>query len=1220
MFIEVPPPEFRSTEGYSEIFLPGAVTRYRGGFAAVPEFLRFFPVPPGEEPDITWSAGETVSTGLTGSERFIEGYEITGEGFETEVTVNTARFPEEHDPVSVEILELLGTEVAMVRFSPFCFGSPGSYLSSISFTLSHEEVPGGRQVTGTLFEQLSPDAEVWWRIRERSPESPFWGRPWARIRVNFTGLYSITCSELEQAGCQVTGVPSSSLALFTGPAKMFDHGDPSDEHILSPAAIMVFDGDDGVFDGDDSLLFHGRDIWRWEYSADTLFREPHRFDDANVYWLTWGGTQGERMQELPAPPSGGAPVQQGTLALGFEEEILSNFNDPRTGWLWGYIYENSPGYFYLGSPFSSDDAVLRIGLVKDGTYPWEHNLKVELDGTVVLDSLIGGFMRQETHVIEGCEISQGGNLLKVWSDYHGSALLDYAELLIPAQTVQSAGYPVRLSGLPQGTISLQVGPVSSEAMIFDLADPFSPVLLVDWELSDGIADLSYDPQDDFAVIRAYEPDVIRAPLSIEPAGPGRLLGSMPEGDVLVAVPEEFLMEAEALIGIYALRDRTISMATYREIYDEFGQGVSDPGAVRSWVRWAIDCWSDPPSSLLLIGDGSNDPLGYNTGSRTLAPIYYELPTGLCKEGFFTTVHEGMEFPELPVSRVPASSASDLVLALQKSTGMELDPDPACWQNNVILAADDEWGSSFTESIHTLTCEHLSEEVLPRSLNVIKHYLIEYPWPPGTTGEGLHPEKPEAASDLICLLNDGASSFTFFGHGSYDQMASEKLFASSMVGQLNNAPRYFLYNSFSCNNGEFNLSAGDCLAENILFHPQGGAAVTMACTGGSYSTPNGVLAEWLFQLMYGKDRLSVADALWLSMVSIQDDRNLLYCVLGDGGIRVPMATDGICGITTPDTLYRGRTNTVGIQFSEETWFRFRCFESADTVTYTSPLPGNKSIDYLRYGASVYSGLNATDASGSASVSFFVPLQADTGSMGRTDGTGVEDLTLGTGYDWPVPLADDGVHSPDSTGPVIRLSFPEAEEGEVPGVYQNTILHAELSDPSGICVLGHDAGSIIICSVDGSYEDVTGLFSYYDGSSTAGSLEYTLPELLPGRHQARIVARDGMKNTGEATLEFDVFQGDPPMLEETGVYPNPGRGTRAFFFSTGSAGNLEVTVYTVAGRPVWTSTISVSGGAGQVIWDGLDADGDRLAAGTYIYRMLFSGGSGKASAVDLMVVSP
>ena len=1218
--VDVPAPELRVVQGFDEIFIPGMYPDCIQGYGQIPSGYYFFPIPPDSDPSLDWRVESTSRTDWGEDISLSSSPVATGSGFDAREERSAAPMPLAHPAVSMETIHLLGSRVALVKVSPFCYGSPSTYASRITFSLSYRDTPGGRPVDGTLFEELCHDASLWWPYRERSPESVFWGRPWARILVDVNGFYSVTCQELEDAGCAVSGSPSASLAMYSGPGEMFDPEDNAAEHDLYPVAISVQDGGDGFFDLSDSLVFYGRDIWHWNFSTDTLYRTPHRYDDSNTYWLTWGGDNGERIETVDTQPSGGTPVYSGITPFGFEEEVLSDSEDYRTGWLWGFIFNTTPSYFYLGSPFQSDFATLNLCILKSGIQPWQHNLVAELDGETVLDTLTVSTMTYESYSIENVAVSSGGNMLKLWSDWHGSTYLDYAELLVPASLSVSAGNLVYMPGIPQGPLSLEVGTVAADTRIFDLSDPFAPVELTNWSLADSIARITYDPSLDYSVLFTVGQGSFMDAKSIHPAQPGRLLGASPQADVLVTVPEEFLEAAQMLQPIYAARDRTVTIATYREIYDEFGQGVSDPGAVRSFVRWALDTWDDPPSALLIIGDGSDDPLGYSTGFKTFAPIYYELPNGSCLESFFTTVHQGMEYPEIPVSRIPAGSLNELVIALQKSWQMQSETPPGPWGNSVILAADDEWGKWLIESDATETCEFLADTVLPRSLDVLKHYLIEYPWPPGTTGEGIHPEKPEAAQDLIALLNAGVSSFSYFGHGSYDQMAQEKLMSSRMVTQLTNSPRYFLYNSFSCNNGEFCLSAGDCLAEVLLFHPQGGAAVTMACTGSSLPSQNRELSSLFLENTYGDSRLPVSDAFWLAVLALQSTNNLRYCVLGDGEILAPKGDDELCETTAPDSLFRGQMNTVVVQFPQETSFLFRCRESADTVTYVSPLSQNFSIDFLRYGSPVYSGVNATDPQGHADIGFFVPLQADTGSMGRADATGALEGILAAGYSWPVPVADDGNYVDDTEGPLIELVFKDAEQGEIPSVYQNAILSAELSDPSGICVLGNDAGSIIICSIDGEYENVTDLFLFHTGSSTSGSFEYSIPDLLPGRHQVRVVARDGMKNTGEGILSFDVLEGEPPLLEETGVFPNPSSGTRAFFFTTGSTGSVEASIYTIAGRPVWTGSKTVSPGADQIIWNGLDSDGDPLAAGTYIYMLEFSDNSSSASVTDLLVVSP
>jgi hypothetical protein len=1223
--IDVEDPSMVSNDGLTTITVPGMFNTETGSGGMLPALIRFIPVPPGSEPVLEWSVGAVGSVHSDDSFKLSSAPVLSGRGMETVETCFPVEFPAEHPPVSFRVIHLLGTTVAKVTVSPFCYGTPDRYAEEISFTISAVETSGGRSTEGTLLSILCPDSEEWWPYRARSPESPFWGKPWARIKLENTGFYSITGEELEASGCSVTGVPSTSLSLFTGQGEIFDIEDPSDEHYLNSVSISVYDGGDGIFDLSDSLIFYGQGLWHWNFTSDSLYRSVHPFDDANTYWLTWGGESGERINGQSSSPEGGLPIEEGIVAFGFEQDILSNYEESRTGWIWNFLYENLASYFFLSTPFSSDIATVRLSLVNDGGSGRYHTVKAELEGTVILDSLardIEGDLQMEFFTIENVQIQEGGNLLKMWCDYPYGSNFNYAEILMPVDLSVSAGYQIVVQDVTPGIYSLEFGSVSSGSTIYDISDPVHPIELTQWELAGSEALLSLNIQNEVSTFMAVNSGHYFSVQSIEPAQPGRLLGASSPADVIVTVPESMKPAVSILESLYAARGLSLFIVTYREVYDEFNQGVSDPGAIRSLVRWALDTWPDPPQALFLIGDGSNDPLGLSTGFSTIAPVYILPGQDRCVEAMFAVVHENSEDPEIPVYRIPASNANELLVACEKSVALGNSSIQGPWSNTVMLAADDEWGpaDSFKEDEATDNCETLADSVIPSSVKVVKLYEIAYPWPPGTAPGGVHPTKPEAASDFIEQLNSGVLYTSFFGHGSYDQMTAEKLFSSSMVSLLNNAPRYFLYNSFSCDNGFFDLSAADCLAEMLLFHPEGGAAVTMACVRKSLATQNLNLSTEFTGRLHSGELVTIAEALWLSQLAIGNQANYDYCVLGDGGITLPRVLTAGYGAVPADTLSRGLVNTVNVNFPGETSFLLRCLESADTVHYVSPLSESFSIDYLRYGSELFSGIFPTDEMGTASVSFFVPLQADTGFLARTDATGSIGGELGSGYSWPIPLIDRGEYSDDSEGPQIEISFPDTRGGEIPSVYQNAVMHAVLSDPSGICVLGDDAGSIIIGSVDGGYEDITELFSYDHGSYTSGTLDYIMPELLPGIHNIRVVARDGMENTGEAVQSFIVLQGEAPMLENTGVYPNPVRGQRAFFFTTSGSGMVEVTVYTVAGRPVWRDTAAVQQGPGQLVWNGMDSDGDAIAAGVYIFLIQFESSSGSASANSILVVSP
>jgi flagellar hook assembly protein FlgD len=90
-------------------------------------------------------------------------------------------------------------------------------------------------------------------------------------------------------------------------------------------------------------------------------------------------------------------------------------------------------------------------------------------------------------------------------------------------------------------------------------------------------------------------------------------------------------------------------------------------------------------------------------------------------------------------------------------------------------------------------------------------------------------------------------------------------------------------------------------------------------------------------------------------------------------------------------------------------------------------------------------------------------------------------------------------------------------------------------------------------------------------------------------------------------------DSPTLRvtRTFLFPNPvrsgGRGSGGVIVvdAPGDSINTLVRLYTVAGKLV--RSLRQMGGIGQiqVAWDGLDDEGDRLAQGTYLYKVYVNG---------------
>jgi flagellar hook assembly protein FlgD len=131
----------------------------------------------------------------------------------------------------------------------------------------------------------------------------------------------------------------------------------------------------------------------------------------------------------------------------------------------------------------------------------------------------------------------------------------------------------------------------------------------------------------------------------------------------------------------------------------------------------------------------------------------------------------------------------------------------------------------------------------------------------------------------------------------------------------------------------------------------------------------------------------------------------------------------------------------------------------------------------------------------------------------------------------------------------------------------------------------------------------LFNYESGSFTSGAALYPLGALAEGRHTAEIKAWDNLNNSSTATVDFVVRPKSRLSLTEVMNYPNPFRNRTAFTFELNfDDTEVRVKIFTLSGRLIRTLEGVGNSGFNQLDWDGLDADGDQLANGVYLYKIL------------------
>ena len=1192
-----------STERGSYPVFEGIPARFAAGEPVRPSLTLFIPVPDGAEPELSYSATSYRPTGITSDQARTP--VISGEGLSAiEIDADPVP-PEDRHVVLGGIIPLAGTHVAMITVFPITGESGSSYASRIDIQLQWDPVPGGISVDRhPLLKLVAPRECLYWRGgTDGTAKSVFWGKPWARIAIGNTGGYALSGNDLVDRGCEIIGSPCTSLRLFTGPGLMFSD-DPADFHELSEVAFTVNDQDnDGLFDGDDYIEFFGRGLSRWEASDQEVLRLQHRYATHNVYWLTWGAENGRRMGAVAGQPDS-SPAWGNTILTDLwlrEEHIWMPDHEGATGWVWETISEGET----ITVPFQvtgSGRSSVTISVITDKSQ--SHTVEVYINGNQVLTDTWSG-TGGRTLRADSLQLSGSCTLEIVLVEDAGDGILGLASLQVTYtdQPGDLAGIPLFPSREKTGRFNFSVSGVSSDCSAYNISDFDSPELIVGTEYTGSTLEFSYSADTQSALILMDSGDWM-LPDSIVSSSPGRLVGTVSGGDRLIVVHPSLHNGIFGIETLSSAQGHNPVVATTTEIYDEFGQGVADPGAIRSAVRWGLDNWTGGLSGVILTGDGHYDFLGHATTQPVMIPPWIELRTNgyTCIDDMYTMVHENANRPEVPIARIPVDNLSQLGACTAKLLAYNEGQNSGTWMNRALLVADDEWGqgANQNETMHTLQCELIAEEVLPSWMSREKFYLIEYPWPPGPwPPEGPHPEKPEARESFIETFNQGFLFMQYQGHGAPDQIAHEVMMLGEDVSSFVNGHRLPVSFWGTCDVGHFDNPGSDAISETLVYHPAGGSISSVAATRGTTGWTNYHFFRSVIDSLFRNKDLTVGDAIWQSKLTLSAySNNRFYVLFGYPDMPLPLPNSDGSVILSDDTLWSGELNTVsGNGFQTEGLAFIEILESSSNVIYTCL--GDSQIPYIRYGGTAYNGSQLVEG-GEFNIDCFIPVQSMTGSMARAAALALSSQFVVSGAEDPAVLALGTPQGGDLEGPSVSMWIRGYEGIVHPELTGDITLEAELSDSSGICLLG-GSGKELNLFVDGNGNNVSSYFSYNRGSSVSGKLAYTLEALSEGEHTLILQSVDGLGNISMDTLNIRILEDSDLDITEALVYPNPGDGRRCFSFRISEDAQVTVSIFTVAGTRIEDLTQICSQGYNQILWDGLDHDGDAVASGPYIYKI-------------------
>lgn len=633
--------------------------------------------------------------------------------------------------------------------------------------------------------------------------------------------------------------------------------------------IRIVGGEDGRFDPGDAIEFWGEFNKKTFIDvADDLYRDPYQ--DANVYWLSWGEGAGRRMAEEDGSIVETDPnrfIRPFFYEFTVHQELdrhfdrLSEVSPEQVRDHWFYDNGVSAGEkreyeVFLPHP---DKQALRPTSVKVMLHGLtflerDHEVSVFLNSRKLFEGRWRGQEKFSLQTVPGQGIPQsalnhGTNTLTIINEVPSAELdnilLNWFE--VSYQRLYRAHEDEILFGIPRdgalGLYDFRISGFSSPNMeIFKLGA--SQIIGAEvTRVRDATGEESYQAHfqdevfsEDIKYV-AVTPGAKRKPAGFLKDEPSTLRAPSNGADYIIIAPEVFrdhpaLLELRDLRASQGLR----SMLVWdQDVYDEFNHGLRSPHAIRKFLRYAFENWQPPaPLFVLLAGDGSVDNKDIMGHGGNLLPVYLFQASqwgATASDHWYSRISGEDQISDIIVGRFPVRSEEALEAVVRKTIEYEQSAGLGSWRNSLLFIGGNR--DDFRTQSESLIRGAVPERFDPRRLYTLRNRNADFdPYFGGT-------------STLINLFDSGLGFINFMGHGGGAIWSDNSLFRLEDVNRLSNQGLYPIITSMTCFAGAFDEPARSSISEVLLGTPDRGAVALWASSGLGWSQNDFLIVREFF---------------------------------------------------------------------------------------------------------------------------------------------------------------------------------------------------------------------------------------------------------------------------------------------------------------------------------------------------------------------------------------
>ena len=1106
---------------------------------------------------------------------------------------------------------------------------------------------------------------------------------WKRFYVEKSGVYKITKSFLSDLGFNTNSIDPQKIQIYGLGGKMapLSNNAPYPNDLIENA-IQVAGESDGAFNDDDYILFYGEGMDNWSAENNTNL---NLYADKSYYYITVGATNGKRINAISEPT--GTPTTTITSFDDYQFHEVDLINIGRLGrtWFGEDFSTKNEQTFDFSFPNIDTNTPASIAIHTGA------NSVVTTSFVATANGANLGTLNMVDVTLNSGKAAAEGNLpsnttfpattnISIKLNYNNNGVptskgyLDYICIKAKSNLV-GYGKQFRFSYNAASTLTgigqYQFSNTTGISQVWDITDIYN----IGSYANNGQSNFSFktnlgqaknyiavDLSDTYSPSKDSNTSVANQNLK------GTIFnnnqGVFQDIDYLIITPRSLNPQAEKLANFHRnYSGINVKVVNLDLIYQEFGGGKQDIGAIRNFIKYVYQNASSSAKKVKyvnLFGDASFDFKDRIRNNTNIVPIYhavnsyYETAASFSSDDYFVMMDSnegnldiGYGAPDIAVGRMLISSAQQAEEMVNKVIEYYDIKSYGSWRNNYVAISDDtdKNGDNVLQAAQNTLTDVIYANI--PNVNFKKIILDAYQQETSAGGD----RYPKAKEELNNYFEKGALVFNFLGHGGEDGLTGERLWDKPDGSNYYNQYKYPLFITITCQFTRFDNPFRPTAGEYTYWNPKGGAISLVSTTREiSYAFDfNTSLSSFLYS--FGNaTRVSIAEALRLAKSVSNADGSAIRVTsyIGDPALMLAIPKPNIVltkindvPITQPiDDLKALSYVKLSGEVHDENGLLMSNFNGEVAINvfdknYTQMTLNNDGysppIALNSLGETIFRG-NASVSNGLFEIGFVVPkdIKIPLGN-GRVSFYAKKNQVLEdkSGHNFTIKIGGINTNAvADVTPPRVRLYMNDETFVNGGITNESPFFLAFLEDENGINTasgIGHD----IVAILDGDETKPYILNDYYEtelNNYRIGKIRFPFRNLTAGLHTITFKAWDVYNNFISTEIQFVVANSQDISLSNVLNYPNPFVNYTQFWFSHNKPFEpleVQVQVMTITGKIVKTinQIVSTEGFLSrEITWDGKDDFGDKIGKGVYIYKLTVRStiSDNKAEKIEKLVI--